>query len=107
MVLGFWDRFLSKHSLPPSSNRRAGSVVLALNISTLRQFFGRLIRPESMLSGWMAGVEPAIWIANEGGVIMETEDITFSTSQDIFARFAVVFLSSASQSNHRGDDLKT
>lgn len=35
----------------------------------------------------MVGAEPVIWIANEGEAVTETEEITESTSTDVFVQF--------------------
>ena len=55
----------------------------------------------------MVGAEPVIWIANEGEAVTETEDITESTSTDVFVQFTVVSLSSTIQGNDQGDGSRT
>ena len=39
----------------------------------------------------MVGAEPVIWIVNEGEAVTETEDITESTSTEVFLQFTVIF----------------
>ena len=55
----------------------------------------------------MVGAELVIWIANEGEAVTEANDITESTSTEVFVQFTAGFLSGPSRRNGLGDDSQT